>query len=118
MGLVHGHGRDLTGILHALATPESSQRDDGLIRPGTGFALVGPRGELIDYFCRFRDVVGMSQHGVPSGHGPCIEISQNRFEVSRAVSSPQEGGQTSQIPPMSAMRFPGQAPIGALQEVR
>jgi hypothetical protein len=39
-------------------------------------------------------------------------------EVSRAVSSPQEGGQAGQVSPMSSVWITGEAPVGEVQAMR
>ncbi len=49
---------------------------------------------------------------------PKMNTARTISEVSRAVSSPQKGGQAGQVSPMCSVRITGEAPVSAVQAVR
>ncbi len=49
---------------------------------------------------------------------PELKTARTISEVSRAVSSPQEGGQAGQVSPMCSVRITGEAPVSAVQAMR
>jgi len=81
--------------------------------------LVRPPTELVSLCSQFRARGGVS---IAMGSNleplPESKTAGINSEVSRAVSSPQKGGQAGQVSPMSSVWIAGEAPVCAVQAMR